>query len=111
MAVDQTTGNLAFVWHDARNSSGNNTAQIWGAISLDHGVSIRPNVRISSGTSNESGGDGVAADDLDFGDYVGVAFHAGKFLPVWADNSNSTGNNPDGTGSRFDVYTAVVTLT
>ena len=111
MAVDQTTGNLAIVWHDARNSPGNNTSQLFGTVSLNHGVSVRPNVRISSGTSSESGADNAGADDLDFGDYIGVAFHAGKFLPVWADNSNSTGNNPNGASSRLDVYTAVVTLT
>jgi hypothetical protein len=111
MAVDQTTGNLAVVWHDARNSSGNTAVQIYGTVSLDGGVSVRPNVRISSGTSSESGADGAGADDLDFGDYTAVAFHNGKFLPVWADNFNSTGNNPDGSGDSFDVYTAVVTLT
>jgi hypothetical protein len=34
----------------------------------------------------------------------------GVLYPVWSDNSNSTGDNPDGTLSKLDVYTAKVTL-
>lgn len=37
-------------------------------------------------------------------DYTGLAFSAGWLYPVWSDNSNSTGNNPDGT-SRLDIVT------
>jgi hypothetical protein len=108
MAVDQSTGNVAIVWRDARNSSGNNTAQLYGTVSIDGGASVRPNVRIGAGMSNQSGAN--QSGDLDFGDYEGVAFAKGKFIPVWADNSNSTGNNPDGTNSKLDLYTAVVTV-
>jgi hypothetical protein len=32
------------------------------------------------------------------------------FYPCWADNSNSTGDNPAGANSYFDLYTAKVTL-
>jgi hypothetical protein len=45
---------------------------------------------------------------LDFGDYEGLAFEAGSFYPVWADNSNSTRDNPDGRLQAMDVYTARV---
>ncbi len=38
----------------------------------------------------------------------GLAYVAGAAHPAWADNSNSTGTNPDGTLSRLDVYTATV---
>jgi len=38
-------------------------------------------------------------------DYVNNVMH-----PAWADTSNSTGNNPNGT-SAFDVYTDRVTGT
>ena len=108
MSVDQSTGNVAIVWRDARNSAGNNTAELWGTVSTNHGVSVRPNVRISAGVSNQAGANG-AGIDYDFGDYQGVAFANGRFMPVWADNSNSTRDNPNGT-SLFDVYTAVVTV-
>jgi hypothetical protein len=49
---------------------------------------------------------------FDYGDYTGVAFFNGKFLPVWSDNSNSTGDNPDQTPRGWlDLYTAAVTVT
>ena len=59
--------------------------------------------------SNQAGAS-VSGDDLDFGDYQGVAFANNKFIPVWADNSNSTGNNPNGANGAFDLYTAIVTV-
>ncbi|MBI2808861.1 MAG: hypothetical protein HYX68_28085 [Planctomycetes bacterium] len=34
-------------------------------------------------------------------DYIGVAFHAGVFVPAWADNSNNLMGN-----RNLDIYTA-----
>jgi hypothetical protein len=115
MQIDQTTGQLAIVWHDARNDLGvpgqgstnaipNDDAQFWGAIvtPTKKGVQIGRNFRISAGTSNAD----AAQSRIDYGDYTGVDFHRGVLHPVWADNSNSTGDNPDGTLRAFDVYTA-----
>jgi hypothetical protein len=31
-------------------------------------------------------------------------------MPAWADNSNSTGDNPAGALGSFDIYTARVSL-
>jgi hypothetical protein len=39
-----------------------------------------------------------------------MSFVAGVIHPAWADNSDSTGNNPDGALDRFDVYTAAITV-
>ncbi len=110
MAVDQTTGNVAIVWHDARNSKKNNTAQIFGTVSINHGASVMRNVLIGAGASSQAGASRYSVDDMDFGDYAGIAFHAGKFVAVWADNSNATGTNPDGAGNALDLMTAGVTL-
>src|SRR5260370_2219028 len=38
-------------------------------------------------------------------------FYGGTFRPIWSDNSNSTGDNADGTLQSLDIYTAAVTLT
>jgi hypothetical protein len=46
-----------------------------------------------------------------YGGYTDVAFQGGNFYPIWADNSNSTLNNPDGTSKAFDLYTAGVSVT
>jgi hypothetical protein len=39
-----------------------------------------------------------------------VAFDSGIFYSAWSDNSNSTGNNPDGTLHKLDLYTAAVPI-
>jgi hypothetical protein len=45
---------------------------------------------------------------FDYGEYNGLAFHGGNLYPVWADNSNSTGDNPNGTRQTLDIYTSTV---
>jgi hypothetical protein len=117
IALDQTSGNIAVSWHDSRNDLGaggpgdtngipNDDAQFFATASVDGGLSFLPNVQVSTGTSNAI----AAANGVEYGDYTGLTFHAGRFYPSWADNSNSTGDNPDGALSKFDVYTARITL-
>src|SRR5206468_3448134 len=38
------------------------------------------------------------------------AFQNGTLYPIWADNSNSTGNNTNGTLNSFDVYTSKIAV-
>ncbi|MET8243782.1 choice-of-anchor P family protein [Streptomyces sp. NPDC005202] len=106
IALDQTSGKIAVSWHDARGAgSANDTAQLYAATS-DDGTAFAANDRVSDGTSNAS----KAHNGIDYGDYSGLAYEHGSFYPFWADNSNSTGDNPDGAGSSFDMYTARVQL-
>ncbi len=112
IALDRTSGNIAASWHDCRNDSGsgagttnaiaNDDAQFFATFSTDGAATFLPNVRVSAGTSNAV----AAANGIDYGDYTGLAFHAGRAFPIWADNSNSTNNNPAGALSQFDIYTA-----
>ena len=62
------------------------------------------NARLARGPSNSRD----ANNGIDFGDYEGLAFYGGNYFYVWADNSNSTGDNPDGTLNELDIYTARV---
>ncbi len=117
IAVDQTTGAVAASWFDARNDLGlggcgdtdgrpNTDAQLWATALGPGGVPLGPNVQVSAGTSN-------AFDQrtfFDYGDYLGLAFEAGTFYPVWPDNSDSTSDNPNGALFRLDMYTAPVTV-
>lgn len=114
ISLDPTTGHIAVVWYDARNDLGtrgpgdtngvpNDDAQLWGAFSHD-GTAITRNLRISRGTSNSHD----SGNGIDFGDYSGLSFYGGIAHPAWADNSNSTGNNPDGRLHDLDIYTAAV---
>jgi hypothetical protein len=106
ISIDQTTGDVAVTWHDARNDAGNNNAQFFGALSTNGGVSFGPNFQISAGTSN----DDTAGSGVDYGDYTWSDFHAGHLHVVWSDNSNSTGDNPAGANSTFDMYTARISV-
>jgi hypothetical protein len=117
IALDQTTGNVGISWYDARNDAGtggsgdtdgipNTDAQIWATYSTDGGLSVVPNFRVSAGTSNAV----AAQTGFDYGDYTHAAFQSGAFYTVWSDNSNSTGDNPDGTLHKFDLYAAKVAV-
>ena len=117
ISLDPTTGNLAVVWYDSRKDLGtggpgdtdgvpNDDAQFWGAFSTDGGQTFTTNIQISAGTSNSHD----SGNAIDYGDYTGLSFYKGIAHPAWADNSNSTGNNPDGTLHGLDIYTAAVTM-
>jgi len=106
MSFDQSSGMIAVTWYDARNSSANESAQYFGAFSIDDGATFTRNFPISAGTSDQARS--VAAlRKTDYGDYTGNAFSGGRLVPAWADNSNSTGDNPEG-ATNFDVYASVV---
>jgi hypothetical protein len=117
LAVDPATGHLVAGWHDASLDTGagafdtdgiaNTDAMYALAFSADAGASWTTPQMVSEGASN-------AADSrnlIEFGDYTGLAFTFGIAHPAWADNSNSTGDNPDGTLHGFDVYTVAVAET
>ncbi len=115
ISLDPTTGNLATVWYDSRRDLGaggsgdtdgiaNDDAQFWGAFSTNGGVSFGANLQISAGTSNAAD----SGNGIDYGDYTGLSFYGGVAHPSWSDNSNSKGNNPDGTLHQLDIYTAAV---
>jgi hypothetical protein len=115
ISLDPTTGDIAVVWYDSRNDLGtggpgdtdgipNDDAQFWGAFSTDGGTSFTSNIQISAGTSNSHD----SGNGIDYGDYTGLAFDGGIAHPAWSDNSNSTGNNPDGALHQLDIYTAAV---
>ncbi len=115
VALDETSGTIAVGWHDSRNDNGdlgfgdtdgrpNSDAMYYMAFSYDGGGTFAPNVQVSAGASNATS----AKSPVDFGDYTGLAFVAGVAHPAWADNSNSTGDNPAGALGSFDIYTASV---
>ncbi len=117
ISLDETTGNIAVTWYDARNDLGqggpgdtdgipNTDAQYWGTFSTDGGQTFWPNFQISAGTSNSHD----SGNHIDYGDYSGLSFYGGVAWPAWSDNSNSTGNNPDGALSKLDIFTAPISI-
>src|SRR5439155_11096567 len=105
IALDAITGDVGVVWYDCRNSGSNNRVELWGTASVDGGLSFLPDFKISTGSTsgiNAGGGN-------ELGDYVGLDFYDSLLYPCWSDNSNSTGDNPDGT-ANLDYYGARVTV-
>lgn len=109
LAVDQTTGNLAAVWMDARNDTVTNKfVELWGSVSTDGGTTWGTNFKISTGRWDGTGQN--TGDGNDMGDYIGIDFYNGVLVASWPDASNSTGDNPNGT-TRLDLMYAKVTVT
>lgn len=106
VSLDQSDGMIAVTWYDARNSAGNDTAEYFGAFSGDGGATFGASFQIAAGTSDQAR-NLTSSKKTDYGDYTGNAFVNGRLVPAWADNSNSTGDNPDG-ATNFDVYAAIV---
>ena len=117
MAMDPATGHLVVGWHDASLDTGSgpydtdgtaNTDAMYAlSFSADGGATWTTPEMVSEGASNAK----ASRNGIDFGDYTGLAFAFGIAHPAWADNSNSTGDNPDGTLHAFDVYSAAVAET
>jgi hypothetical protein len=115
IASDPTSGHLVVGFHDAASDDGsggafdtdgiaNSDAMYSVVFSPDGGATWSAPVVVSEGASNAD----AAANEVDYGDYTGLAFVQGIALPVWADNSNSTGDNPNGTLRSFDLYTSAI---
>jgi hypothetical protein len=114
IAIDQTNGDLAVTFYTARNDDGtgpnandlngvaNDDVQLYGSFSFNAGAAWSANLQISDGTT-----DGDVGGGQQLGDYTGSAFSDGILYPSWADSSNSTGDNPNGTAA-LDVYTAQI---
>jgi hypothetical protein len=88
LAVDQsvgtpTSGFLAVTWYDSRNSPFDNSAQIWGTITVNGGQSFLPNVQIGRGLVNAHASD----PGFEFGDYDLMDFNHGTFFRSWTDNT------------------------
>ena len=117
IAVDQATGDVGVSWYDARLDLGkggpgdtdgvpNDDVQIWATFSADGGATFAPNFAVSAGTSNAAD----TSTTFDYGDYTHAAFQSGTFVPVWSDDSNSVGGNPDGALVALDLYVAKVAV-
>ena len=104
MSFDELTGNLGICWHDCRDSATNTQMRDYCTAtgSAPPAPAFLPNASVGDGLSLSVGG------GVEFGDYSGMDYINNVMHPAWADSSNSTGNNPNGT-SAFDICTDRVT--
>ncbi len=74
MAIDQTNGNLYFVYHDRRNHNSDST-DVYLSYSTDGGISFT-DVKISETAF-------LPNDSVFFGDYNNIVAHNGVIRPTW----------------------------
>jgi hypothetical protein len=108
IAVDQTTGNVAVGWFDARNSPGNNSVEYFVSASVDGGATFLPNVQVASALS-DGRQNVIGGDPNEFGDFYRIDFVNNVIHVVWADNSTDVTGNPGPSGT-LDIATAAITL-
>src|SRR6266511_3056507 len=103
--VDDTTGDVAVSWYDARNDDGtgalsknkqldsiaNDEVEYFASYSRSGGLTWADNIQVSDGLSSAFL---TSTDGANYGDYTGLSFHDGIIHMAWADNSNSTKDNP-----------------
>jgi len=116
IALDQTNGDVAVTFYDARGDTGggpsatdidgtaNNDVTLFASWSFNGGGSWATNVAVADAPTDGYNMNGAQ----ELGDFTGATFHGGVLYPSWADSSNSTGDNPDGTRVSLDVYVASV---
>lgn len=89
MTIDQTTGELIFVFYDRRNYDDTST-DVYLARSSDGGETFE-NIKISESPF-------IPNSSVFFGDYTNVTAHDGKIRPIWA--------RADGT--QMSIWTAII---
>jgi hypothetical protein len=117
MTLDDRTGDLYFAWLDTRNDTGAGGSDDTNRVANDdaetfvsrvrpspQGLLLGDDAQVSQSASNAKTSD----NSIELGDYIGLAFDGSTLFPLWADNSNATGDNPDGAGGKLDQYTARV---
>ena len=103
LSADPVTGHVVCTFYDTRNDPGNQITQRF-AVSSANGATWGSQLLLSQGTS-----DAVPGGGNDYLEYCGVAAYGRCIYTCWADNSNVTGDNPNGSGpgDGFDVYTSL----
>lgn len=89
MTIDQTNGNLWFVFYDRRNYSNSNT-DVYMALSDDGGETFT-NFRVSDTPF-------IPSSNIFFGDYTNITAHNNVVRPIWARCQNS----------QMSIWTAIV---
>lgn len=100
IASDPQSGNVMVCWHDARESDTNSAMKEYCSITY-------PDATIPVPSANVAIGDALSTSvpmSYDFGDYSGLVYSDAVAHAMWADTSNSTGDNPEGM-AEFDAYT------
>ncbi len=87
LVVDDTTGQLAIIYYDTVGNPGRLKTDVWYQASFDDGSTWAVPFKVTSQPTDETV---AGADSANmYGDYNGLAVHAGTFRPSWTDRRSS----------------------
>lgn len=100
LAVDETTGVLVVVYYDTIADPGRVKTDLWMQSSSDHGATWTKASPVTTAETNETS----ASAELNFqyGDYIGLTGHAGRFFACWTDRRS---------GGTEEIWGAPLTIT
>jgi ELWxxDGT repeat protein len=107
LSVDPQNGTVVISWYDTRRDPASlQKTDVFLAVGTptNHGVSFRPNLRVTDEQSDESTNNKQAKGT--YGDYEGLVAFGGVAHPVWTDARVS--NFPPRGSLREEVYTAAI---
>lgn len=92
-------GAVVLTWYDGRQSPGNSDLHHYTAYSLDGGATLKPNIRVSTESSNSNA---YVIGNFGIGDYTKCLSTNGYAIPIWVDGRGNDGN--------LDIFAAFVPL-
>lgn len=98
LAVDESTGRIAVIYHDTVGDSTRKTTNIYYQTSSDNGATWSAATKVTTSATNET----ISGADLgnQYGDYNSLTGWASKFLPSWTDRRS---------GGKEEIWTAPIT--
>jgi hypothetical protein len=95
IAVDSENGDVAVSWYDTYTDADSVRTTRLVTTSNNGGASFAVGVALSTGESDATDGRlASAGQEVQYGEYAGLAFVQGLLHAVWADNSAELDNNP-----------------
>jgi hypothetical protein len=83
LAVDESSGVIMVVYYDTVNDPGRLKAELWMQASYDFGLTWTAPVQVATAQTNETAGS--AQLNFQYGDYIGLTGHSGRFFACWTD--------------------------
>ncbi len=90
MCIDQTTGYVYVLYYDRRNHSGNDSTDVYMAVSKD-GCNTFQNFKVNQRSFKPNA-------STFFGDYIGISAHNNVIRPIWMQLNSG----------QLKVYTAII---
>ena len=87
LAVDQTSGALMVVYYDTVADAGRKKTDLWMQSSTDSGATWSGAMKVTTSETDETAS---GYNTYQYGDYIGLTGHAGRFFACWTDRRSGS---------------------